>query len=1125
MLTDFGLAKDVTSESKMTHSGVTLGTPSYMPPEQAEGNLNQVDPRSDIYSLGATLYEMLTLQPPFEGSTIVEVIHKVLLQDPLSPKRMNPSVDRDLDTICLKCLEKEPQRRYSNAGVLARDLANYLEGEPITARPPSLTYRLVRKIRRHRGVALTALIALVLLSAGGIVGAYLLAKTRGKTEREADRATAAERLLEKNRKVAKVLLDAHVRLGREHADLKAIFYDETKTQEEKQAAYAKHEGKVEAFFRPILEGDRAPEAPVAMALTLKGWFLRLGGDLEQAARLFEQAKEVDPTVGWGRLFEAMLWISQYFHAMELPDYEVGPAGVEIGPIPAETEGMRKSRERFSALLEETESTEVWGVELSEAFKDALEKIRNIGGDPAAAEAGVSGLLALSEFVWVEEELRIARSDLRSMQGDFEGAKEDMKAFLKRCPDSGTAWARLGKIKAKGATGIQAQGGDVRDLLREAIRDYDEALKRMPGHPVPLNGRGVVRLSLGKALASKGEDPREVYGSAIEDFTAAIRADPMSVLYLSNRGNAFRDLGRAHTERGEDPQENFLRAIRDYEKVLRLDPEDASAYGGRGSVYNAMADEQSGRGEDAGENLHRAIRDFDAALKKFPDRELYCANRAGAYLKLGEREIAMGGDPRVFFRRAIEDYNRTVHRNPKYAEGYNGRAAVYLRMGQVRSRRGEDPREVLTKAIEDLGEALQRNPEDDKIYSNRGFAYRMVGEAEERRGMDPRPTFEKALAEFDKALARNPECGTSFLGRGNVYMLLGAVEAQQGGDPFARYRRGIADFEEALRKNPADANIHHSLGIAYGQMGEAQAARKMDARKSYRKSIEAFGEGLRRNPAVAAMYSERGKILLRLGIAEEQAGADSREFFRRAVEDQKTTLIRDPKFPGVYFHLGNAYQHLGETEIERRENPLPAYDEALKAYENAVARNPRLWRAHLNRGLVLANTRRFEEAIRDWESAREIVGDRYPPLQRWISRARAELARPKWISTLITAGWRIRWGDWGNAAALFAEGFAEAEKVGASLEVGSPNAEFLRISFFNYARCLSRLSEGLKSRKAEPEAVPEEQRKRLQSRAIESLRKSLTLGWKDLDRLRSDPDLSSLRERPEFQALLGEGGKK
>jgi serine/threonine protein kinase len=108
MLTDFGLAKDVESESMMTQSGMTLGTPQYMPPEQADGRLKDIDERSDVYSLGATLYEMLAFAPPFTGETVVNVIRMVLLDDPVSPRKRNRLVEKDLETICIKCLEKEP---------------------------------------------------------------------------------------------------------------------------------------------------------------------------------------------------------------------------------------------------------------------------------------------------------------------------------------------------------------------------------------------------------------------------------------------------------------------------------------------------------------------------------------------------------------------------------------------------------------------------------------------------------------------------------------------------------------------------------------------------------------------------------------------------------------------------------------------------------------------------------------------------------------------------------------------------------------------------------------------------------------------------------------------------------
>ncbi len=130
-LTDFGLARLVETESTMTRTLDVLGTPSYMAPEQAMGNNAAVSSVTDIYGLGAVLYQLLTGQPPFAGGATYETIKLLLDTEPRQPRLLNPKIDRDLSTICLKCLEKDPKRRYSSALALAEDLEHWLKHEPI----------------------------------------------------------------------------------------------------------------------------------------------------------------------------------------------------------------------------------------------------------------------------------------------------------------------------------------------------------------------------------------------------------------------------------------------------------------------------------------------------------------------------------------------------------------------------------------------------------------------------------------------------------------------------------------------------------------------------------------------------------------------------------------------------------------------------------------------------------------------------------------------------------------------------------------------------------------------------------------------------------------------------------
>jgi WD40 repeat protein len=153
-LTDFGLAKLVEKDSTITKTMAVLGTPSYMAPEQARGETKSLTTAADIYSLGAVLYELLTGQPPFAGGTTMETIRQVLEKDPRPPTSLNPKIDRDLETVCLKCLEKEASSRYGSAEALADELDRWLRHEPIAARPASRWHRLAKWARRHPAVAI-----------------------------------------------------------------------------------------------------------------------------------------------------------------------------------------------------------------------------------------------------------------------------------------------------------------------------------------------------------------------------------------------------------------------------------------------------------------------------------------------------------------------------------------------------------------------------------------------------------------------------------------------------------------------------------------------------------------------------------------------------------------------------------------------------------------------------------------------------------------------------------------------------------------------------------------------------------------------------------------------------------
>ncbi len=278
-IADFGLAKQLDTDSGQTRSGAVMGTPSYMAPEQAAGQTRAIGPRTDIYALGAILYELLTGQPPFRGETTLETLEQVRSREPVPPSRLKPNVPHDLETICLKCLAKEPVRRYSSALALAQDLERFNSGESILGRREGLAARLGRKLRRNKVTAGLLLAVLLAVGAAGYViyqtgDARQMAGLRNAIEASLDTPDwTADRVAEVERNIAALrrLDPAQAELARQRLPQRLARSVDGQLRKPKLAA--EDVARVEATLKLLAPLDAKAAAGLrrALSLRLRAW--------------------------------------------------------------------------------------------------------------------------------------------------------------------------------------------------------------------------------------------------------------------------------------------------------------------------------------------------------------------------------------------------------------------------------------------------------------------------------------------------------------------------------------------------------------------------------------------------------------------------------------------------------------------------------------------------------------------------------------------------------------------------------------------------------------------------------------------------------------------------------------
>jgi tetratricopeptide (TPR) repeat protein len=812
-VTDFGLAKRVDLPGQ-TESGALLGTPSYMATEQACSS-KEITPAADVYSLGAILYELLTGRPPFKAATVMETVYQVVNVEPVPVRRLQPRTPRDLETICHKCLQKEPHKRYASAQALADDLNRFLAREPIQARRIGWIGRGIKWARRRPTAA--ALVGLLVALAIGLP----IAGVAFYAERARTQATEQKHLDEAKAEIRAFLGQAETAAnGRDYTQARVLL----------ERALAKIAADPElAELCPQVEAALAPVQARLEALDVFQRFLRdrdealfygtlaTGENFHSNRRTAqEKARAALSAIALSPDDRGPLTLDAWFTTEEKAEITTGSYALLL--LLAETEARRLPQDRDEdhrqrlrqalALLDRADGLAVKtrAIHLARArYRKALGD-----GDGARLESGLAQALQPATDLDPQDHFLVGhelytRGEVQEAMREFHRALQLNPEhfwthyFLGICcviserPDVAVIHLSFCQSKQPKLVWIYLLRGFARGQMKdyvEAEADFDRALALQPS-PATLyvlyNNRGVMRVGRkGEAWASGIEDLKnaallrpeqyQAHASMAEAYRLAnhlqeARRQLDEAVVLARRQLLSGDIkpetlallhysrARLHLQRSDQPA-----AVRDLEEAARLAETDR--------VLRARAHADRGRVLHLQNQIDAALTAYDQALKANPEA-------INVHLWRGEVLLMK---PR--YAEAAAAFDAYLDR------GGAPSVAVYRQRGLARAKSARH-----AEAIADFARALESKPKDEELpllYLSRGQEYLAIN------------ALQPALRDFEEVFHLDPDSPDAHLGRALVRVKLG--------EPL----KGIADAARAVEREPEDPRLWHSAARVYAQ---------------------------------------------------------------------------------------------------------------------------------------------------------------------------------------------------------------------------------------------------------------------------------------------------------------------
>ena len=873
-IVDFGLVRE-TGGDLLTLSGATLGTPSYMSPEQASGKISQLDRRSDIYGLGATLYTLLAGRAPFEGDNPVEIILKLLRDDPMPLRRLEPGVPADLETIVMKCLEKEPSQRYDSARELAEDLGRFLDGESIMARPAGLPLRLLKKARKHKAmVSLGTIFLAVTLVLLGLWWrtSWESGRRVELAQRFSQKVEQLESLLWKDRSLP--LHDVSPTTQRVRQRLRDIEAEMRQLGPLAEGAgnSALGRGYVSLYeyetARPYLEsawkgGNRSPEVAYALGLTL-GWLYHQellalnrvdSPDQRKTMRQRAEKEYRDPALGYLRssaghdaadpaLVEGLIALYE-----KRPAEAVQKARIAKARAPWLYEAMilegdaLKAQYRPAFIAGRAEESLQYFRQADTAYQQAC----RVAESNSAAYMRRATLWHdyLNLMVWFKDQWDPAALDQMLAA---------TRSALEADPDSVKARDLLANMRIDQAEYQLRRGEDPAPAIDAALAAVEEILGKRPDDLQALAVRATVLWTRGKSLMMQGKDAKPTLAAAGREIARALAVAPNDAYLAGTAGNIYLELANVAQGQGIDPEPHLRKAIHNYETQKRSYPRDASIYVNLGMCYEVETlyhfDQESAKIE---QSAARGMEVVNQAIQISPG--FFISHRVRGVIEehLGRYLALTGRDSSQLMESALQSYRQAWALNPQDTTTCWRMSETLIVLARLYVDRGRDPDELLT-------EHRRLTVELEKLIPNPVYHEQLAMAVKffevHRLEQNGRSQL-KLLGELERQLTRpGTDQAGSLLNLAEVHLQAARWLSEHGADSSAHVRAGLTALE---RLPAAQANRIEALGfrgrlLLYG----ARSGRPTGQRAEMaREAVVVFKRLIGRHPSLETVY---GKML-------------------------------------------------------------------------------------------------------------------------------------------------------------------------------------------------------------------------------------------------------------------------